>query len=149
MMVSNEPGKAKRYTVFLVEVKENMKLCVEKAQAYERERKRVSKTREVHGSRPQEDDPHVLSSSPPSAQLEKKREAAISFLEDRKRHFSALYEDAAAVRDHPISETSISLQLGARFEKAATLHDIQKMWDRCGLPWLCCGYVVRSWWVQW
>lgn len=65
MMVSNEPGKAKRYTVFLVEVKENMKLCVEKAQAYERERKRVSKTREVHGSRPEEDDPHVLSSSPP------------------------------------------------------------------------------------
>lgn len=81
--------------------------------------------------------------------MEKKREAAISFLEDRKRHFSALYEDAAAVRDHPISETSISLQLGARFEKAATLHDIQKMWDRCGLPWLRHGYVVRSWWVQW
>ncbi|KAL1499450.1 hypothetical protein AB1Y20_011654 [Prymnesium parvum] len=108
MMTSSEHIKVKRTHVTLAEIKENMKQCVEKALAHDREKMKVHKIKE----------------------LEKKRELAIAFLEERRQRFSALYEEAVSVRDRPPSEQSVALQLGAKLEKVTTLPELQKLWDR-------------------
>lgn len=81
------------------------------------------------------------------AQLEKKRELAIAFLEERRQRFSALYEEAVSVRDRPPSEQSVALQLGAKLEKVTTLPELQKLWDRYAAQCdaVAMARLVRSW----